>query len=324
MRLSILGLLLFGVVSTGYGLTAPDTTKYIKKKAAVVRKSAKIHSLTLPNGHKCILIWRGDTLYQVRYQQTHPFSNKGFSKLAHRHGDGASWHEIPLTQPDKNRLIKRYPGLEQQWVLRGFENRQCWMGSGIVSDTFFLVFSESSPTNPAKPKGPLKIQPEFYNSLNTSEQWLPVNCNFSATSGKCYQSVESQKFRVYIPKKKSDATEIWILEKHDLSGIASTLNQSTPEQHHELSKELASMAQIESHSALTKLFHEVPYLFTWNSWQLEDAVDGAIKAPEYLKRFKQSKNSWQSLPVYKYIGEKLNIHIFLFFNGHYKIKLSSK
>jgi hypothetical protein len=102
------------------------------------------------------LEWQGSHPVSARYEQSREFDPDSFTVLTSAYGEGATWHEWEGSGSD-SAARKAYPGLQQQWFLKGYGGEKGWLGSGVTRGRYFLVFREASPSAPVTSgTGPLR------------------------------------------------------------------------------------------------------------------------------------------------------------------------
>src|SRR5690606_5017670 len=121
------------------------------------------------------LDWSGGDLNSVRIEQGREFDPDSFAVLTSEYGEGAAWHES-MGSAGLAEAREMYPGLQQEWMLKGYGGQTGWLGSGVLRGRYFLVFRAKPPKEKAAVKGPLRLNPDVFAVLDTSSQWLHVPC----------------------------------------------------------------------------------------------------------------------------------------------------
>jgi hypothetical protein len=322
IRKSIMGpaLLLFSCAA--HAVEFPDTA-HLKKEYAVSKRGSGLpveffNSKGKDTSH-VRLVWQKGSIVQAGYWRSVPFDDSRFSKLASFHGKGAVWHELPVTDSEKMKLWNTMPGLEQQWILRGYAGESGWMGTGLHENRFFIIFRREGPSKLKYAKGPLRLTPGLVNELERSGNWVSSPCS-SGTSGRiCFTCIGKPQMTIFAESKGPFPVVIWLQEKNPIFEIRQTIRMMRKEQYHEYSRELSDFSVLEAQSVISKILPEIPDLFTWPSWQVQEQVDMRIQASDYMKMFTKYGNEWPFLPVLEYRSKEINLVIRLHFDGSYQL-----
>ncbi len=278
------------------------------------------------------LEWSDGKPIAVRMEQGGEFDPDSFSALTSAYGNGAAWHES-MTAKDP-RTLKLYPGLQQEWILKGYGGEKGWLGSGFDKGRFFLVFREAPPIAVATVTGPLRLNAGLPAFLDTSSQWLHVPCKdakdpaaggharakATGRAGKlpaCFSPDEDSRFRVRIVGKSPLTIDVWMEdgESAALKDIQAALKSVPDASQAEYAKDLSQMLLGEAQMFLVKLAQRLPQTFNWPSWQLQDFRAGQIPAREFLPLVRRQENPGDSLPAFRFRDERLNLSVDLDFRG---------
>ncbi|MFC1585201.1 hypothetical protein ACFL5V_06625 [Fibrobacterota bacterium] len=323
----VLTRLLSGFVLCGIaqGIEFPDTSFFHKAYKVHERKHGLPVAYLSQRGKDSSVIhltWKKARIVQVIHRQKKPFSNSRFSELASLYGKGAAWHEVPFADREKRYVHKEFPGIEQQWALKGYGGKTGWMGSGLYEQTFFLVFSENLLTPLKKNEDPLRLHPGFIKALKTSGNWIPVSCRKQSKQGSCYKHLLNSQLRVKVLEEKKHDLEIWFEENNILGDIKNTLETLTPDLFSEYARTLVDLSISEYQHVLNQISLEEPHLFNWSSWQLQNLDKGHLSTTDYLAFFKKHSLNWPYIPVLDYRGTGITLLIRLHFDGHYQMLIN--
>jgi len=291
--------------------------------------------------------WQGPHPVSARYEQSREFDPDSFSVLTADYGGGGTWHEWAGAGSDSS-ARKAYPGLEQQWLLKGYGGEKGWLGSGVTRGRYFLVFRETSPSTPVTVTGPLRLGPGLFTALDTSSLWLHVPCRDETggndtkegkggkdtqdpKNGKtrkngskaaafpvCFGPDDDSRLRIHIERKAPLVLDIWLEEQESasLQEIRHALESVPDRAQTEYAKDLSQMLLGEAQTFLVKLSQRLPILFTWPSWQLQDFSGGQVPAADYLDVIRRVRSPGDSLPAIRYQEKAgLRLDIDLYFQG---------
>jgi hypothetical protein len=320
-------------------LQFPDTADLKKDYKVSARKDGRpVDFYRIRNGDSSTvrLEWSGSTLVSARLEQESEYEAEGFSDLTAAYGNGAAWHES-MTAPDA-RTLKLYPGLQQQWHLKGFGGEKGWLGSGLDKSRFFLVFRAAPPTAPAVAAGPLRLNGGVFSVLDTSSQWLHVPCKDKPGSPKpapadkpnkggktgpaskapfCFSPAEDSRLFLRIDRKKPLALQAWLDEGESaaLSDIKKALQTIPDAAQADYAKDLSHMLAGEAQAFLVKFSQRLPEAFTWPSWQIQDLQAGKVQPAEFLPLIRRQANAGDSLPAFRYEDAGLRLSVNLYYRG---------
>jgi hypothetical protein len=322
------------VPNLAWAIHFPDSSDYLKNYRIAARKSGKPADLYhRVNGDSASLHldWKGNIPISVRFEQSREFAPDSFSVLVSAFGGGGAWHELPLVKADSS-LRKACPGLEQQWLLKGYGGEKGWMGSGLQRGRFFLIFRETAPVSrPQETLGPLGFGANFFASLDTSSEWLHVPCQDvrKGTHPICFvpgKDIHS-RIRIRIQRQSPLLLDIWWDEEgsNSLLSIKSALLSLPDLSQSEYAQDLSNMLLGEAQLFLAKLSQRLPQLFTWPSWQWQDCKAGRIPPQNLLNLIRHPESIGDSLPAFHYTDQGgIRIDVDLFFKGTLHVKAEDR
>jgi hypothetical protein len=305
----------------------PDTLD-LKEGRIVSERSRGLPVLFLPDGDKNALTimvqWGKKGIQQIEYQRNKMFSDALFSDIAGTFARGATWHEIPNVGSEKRALREQFPGIEQQWLLKGYGDVSGWMGSGVREDKYFLVFRAQAPRSMRPVSEPLDFKTDIREYFLSSSGWVSSKCSNPGTGGMCYNSLNDPLFQAETDSGGNGSLHIWYREDKPIEDIRDAIASLPPSARREYAGELSALARFESQSVLIRLAQKAPDLFNWPSWQIQDMVQGRLSARDFEKEFFKRGGDWPSIPILRFKGQKLDIDIYLHFTGHYSIHVREK
>jgi hypothetical protein len=275
----------------------------------------------------------------ARYEQDKEFDQEAFSNLVAEYGNGGAWHEFPGAPAAKIRAL--YPGVQQEWLLKGFGAEKGWLASGVQRGRYFLVFRETPPTETAPVAGPLRLNRRWAASLDTSSEWLHVPCVGDSSvraapskkSGKaraaapvCFSPGDDSRLRVRIDSRAPMVIDIWLEEEESesLQAIRKAVQTVSDAGQHEYSQDLSQILLGEGQMFLVKLAQRAPGLFNWPSWQLQDFKAGRVPESRYLEIIRSEREPDQFLPALDYEDKGLRLTLDLFYRGAYHLQAREK
>lgn len=317
-------------------LQFPDTADLKKDYQVSARKDGRpVDFFRIRNGDSSTirLEWSGASVVAARLEQESEYEADGFSNLTAAYGNGAAWHES-MTAPDAGTL-KMHPGLQQQWHLKGFAGEKGWLGSGVHRGRYFLVFRAAPPTAPAVAAGPLRLNGGVFTVLDTSSQWLHVDCkdgpripegSHNTRAGKpgtppqapfCFSPAEDSRMVVRIDRKKPLALQAWLEEGESaaLNDIKKALQAIPDAAQADYAKDLSQMLAGEAQAFLVKFSQRLPEAFTWPSWQIQDLQAGKVQPAVFLPLIRRQANAGDSLPALRYEDARLRLSVNLYYRG---------
>ncbi|GEM_PF-3094514 len=306
----------------------PDTADLKKDYQVAARKDGRLSDLYRRvdgDSASLHLDWAGPNklgaaIIAARIEQGGEFDPDSFAVLNAAYGNGAAWHEA-MTQPEPQTL-KLYPGLQQQWHLKGFAGEKGWLGSGVIRGRYFLVFRATPPTATAVIAGPLRLNPGLFAFLDSSSQWLHVKCKDAkvakASDGPvCFSPSDDSRLVVRIDKKKPLALQAWLEEGESgaLDDIKKALASVPDAAQADYARDLSQMLLGEAQAFLVKFSQRLPQAFNWPSWQIQDFKGGQVKAAEYLPVVRRQANPGEFLPAFAFEDPGLRLSVNLYYRG---------
>ncbi len=318
----------------GWAIHFPDSVEFLKEYHLAARKDGKpIDLYHRVNGDSASLHldWKSTAPIAARFEQGFEFAPDSFTALTSAFGGGGAWHELPLVKEDSS-LRKAYPGLEQQWLLKGYGGEKGWVGSGLQRGRFFLVFRETAPVlKPPQTFGPLHLGRNFFASLDSSSEWLHVSCKDirPGTHPVCFipgQDIHS-RIRIRIQRQSPMLLDLWWEEGESgsLLAIKDALHSIPDLSQSEYAQDLSNMLLGEAQLFLVKVTQRFPSLFNWPSWQWQDCKAGRIPKETLLERIHHPETMGEFLPAFRFkeqAGVWLNVD--LYFNGTLHLEVEDR
>ena len=321
---------------TALALHFPDTSDLLTDYQVATRKAGKPVDLFHRVGGDSAslhLDWQGaggqgpggqgpggfSTPSLARYEQSREFDPDSFSVIAATYGNGGAWHEFTEAKADSV-ARKVYPGLQQQWILKGYGGEGGWLGSGVDRGRYFLVFRIQAPSAMKPVTGPLRLNRSLLAMLDTSSQWLHVPCKDirKGTSPVCFNPGDDARLLIRIERKSPLILDIWLEEEESpaLLGIHNSLESLPDDGQAEYAKDLSQMLVGEAQIFLVKLSQRLPILFTWPSWLLQDFQGGKIPPQAFMDLVHRVRPPGDSLPAFRYLEKGgLRLDVDLYFQG---------
>jgi hypothetical protein len=289
-----------------------------------------------------VIDWASGLPVAARYEQEKEFDQEAFTKLTDEYGSGAAWHEFPDAAGSEAK--KLYPGLQQQWMLKGYGPEKGWLGSGVDRGRYFLVFRENPPVPATTVAGPLRLNRAWLADLDTSSQWLHVPCAKDsgaapkAKGGKaktparaakgpaCFSPSEDSRLNVRVEKKSPLTVDIWLEEEESesLLQIRKAVQTVPDAGQHEYAQDMSQILFGEAQMFLVKLAQRAPGLFTWPSWQLQDFKEGRVPESRYLEIIRSEHEPGDFLPALLYEGDAMRMSLDLYYRGAYHFKAQER
>jgi hypothetical protein len=278
------------------------------------------------------LEWTASGPISARIEQGGEFEPDSFTALTAEYGNGAAWHESMSARDPK--ALQLYPGLQQEWILKGYGGEKGWLGSGVARGRYFLVFRQSPPTAAATVTGPLRLEAALPAFLDTSSQWLHVPCKQggaergaggkgkSAGTPACFSPGDDSRFLVRIERKSPLAMEAWLEdgESSALHDIRTALKSVPDAAQADYAGDLSQMLMGEAQMFLVKLAQRLPAAFNWPSWQIQDFKAGRVPARAFLPVIRRQAAPGDSLPAFRFQDQGLRLNVDLYFSGRFHLR----
>ncbi|MBF0429757.1 MAG: hypothetical protein HQK83_00650 [Fibrobacteria bacterium] len=317
-RLVVISVCLF--IGYIHSLNFPDTAAVAKQYTLSSRENGLPVEYKNKHGMTLTLSWSDAQIAHITYSSKKPFHDTFFSEIAHSIGEGGMWHEQPLTPKDS--LRKKYPGLEQHWLLKGYGGKTGWIGTGLNQHQFFLTIHAQSPISVAENNNPLSLQSGFLSGIQNSVYWIASSCRPSTSKGECYTLAANTGIHCVLPHDQHQPKEIWLEEKNPIKEIWYAIKTLESLDYEEYANELAAFSHTESQSVMHKLLRDIPDMFNWSTIDFQKNSPGLLSASNYLTLFKKYDNDWPFIPVFHYEDKLHHIDIYLHFNGYYQMTLT--
>jgi hypothetical protein len=274
------------------------------------------------------LEWADSKLISTRYEQTREFDPDTFAVRVAEYGGGGAWHEFGGRSSDSV-ARKIYPGLEQQWLLKGYGGESGWLGTGLNRGRYFLVFRQTIPGTMAFVSEPLRVGTGLFKTLDTSSEWLHIPCPEAEKEKQalCFSPIEDSKLVIKIEQRSPLKLDIWLREpaSPSLSEIRRVLESLPDNAQSDYAQELADMLLGESQSFMVKLSQRLPPLFNWPSWQLQDHKAGKITAKALKEIVNRTRPLGDSLVAYHFEDKDgFKMKIALYFRGTLHMQLEDR
>jgi hypothetical protein len=305
----------------------PDTSDLKKSYRVSARKDGRpVEFFRKADGDSFTvrLEWAGKSLASVRLEQGSEIDPDSFTVLTSAYGNGAAWHESMGNRDPQ--LVKKYPGLEQEWVLKGYGGEKGWLGSGLERGRFFLVFRDAPPMAMAAATGPLRLNPKLFAFLDTSSHWLHVECKDgkkpdAGSKPVCFSPTEDSRYIVRIDSRKPLSLQAWMDEGESeaLSDIKNALKSLPDAAQADYAKDLSQMLLGEGQMFLVKLAQRLPEAFTWPSWQLQDFKGGQIPSEEFLPVVRRQAQAGEFLPALRFQDPGIRLSVNLYYRGRFHL-----
>lgn len=315
----------------------PDTASLKKSWKVAERKDGRPVGLYRKSHGDSLamrLEWGKPGITAIRFDQPDEIQPDSFSALTDLYGNGAAWHEtmVPLDPA----VMKLYPGLQQEWTLKGFGGERGWLGSGLERGRYFLVFRAEPPVAQPPSEGPLRLGPGLFAFLDSSSQWLHVECKDlpgskpdiaipdaaktkarAAAKPVCFSPGDDPRWLVRIDHRSPVSLHAWLVEGASpaLSEIKRAVGKIPDAQQHEYAKDLAQMLLGEAQLFLVKFAQRLPAAFTWPSWQIQDYRGGAVPYAEFLPLVRRQRDPGDFLPAFRSEDPGLRLHVNLYYRG---------
>lgn len=336
--------LLLSAPPLSHSLQFPDTTQLKKDWKLSARAADKPAAFFRKDGDSASLVleWRDGRIAAARYEQGKEFEQGDFDKLTESYGNGAAWHEFADGLAAARKL---YPGLQQEWLLKGYGSEKGWLGSGVEKSRYFLVFRENPPAATPAVAGPLRLKRSWFHELDTSSEWLHVPCSGDSAAEKktkgrkagptrpagasgpvCFSPDDDSRFTVRVDAKAPLAVDIRLKEEESesLQEIRKAVQTVSDAAQHDYAQDMAQILYGEAQLFLVKLAQRAPGLFTWPSWQLQDLKGGKVPEPRYLEIIRSEREPGDFLPALQYEDANLRMSVDLYYDGSYRFQAREK
>jgi hypothetical protein len=317
----------------------PDTADLKNSWKLAERKDGKpigFYRLAHGDSFALRLEWKPDGLAGARYDQPDEIPSDSFTALTQEYGNGAAWHETAGSLDSQ--VVKRYPGLQQEWVLKGYGGERGWLGSGLDRGRYFLVFRAEPPIARVPVTGPLRFSPGLYAFLDTSSEWLHVQCkelpgtsSASPSSAKrpnpaaaksagkpvCFSPGDDTHWLVRVDGRKPLRLQAWLEEPGSpaLAEIRKAIGKVPDASQVEYAKDLSQMLLGEGQIFLVKLAQRLPSAFTWPSWQIQDYKGGQVPYAEFLPLVRRQAEPGEFLPAFRVQDPAFRLGVDLYYRG---------
>jgi hypothetical protein len=284
------------------------------------------------------LEWGPKGLVSVRLDQPDEIASDSFAALTQEYGNGAAWHET--VGGLDSQIVKLYPGLQQEWILKGFGGEQGWLGSGVERGRYFLVFRSEPPIVRVPVLGPLRFSPALYAFLDSSSEWIHVPCKDMPGSERgpsgnakgprpkdrgakgpgrpvCFSPDDDGHWFIRIDSRKPLALQAWLEEQGSpaLAEIKRAIGKIPDASQVEYAKDLSQMLLGEGQMFLVKLAQRLPVAFTWPSWQIQDFKGGQVPYTEFLPWVRRQAEPGEFLPAFRSRDPALRLSVDLYYRG---------
>jgi hypothetical protein len=328
----------------------PDTADLEKTWKVAERRDGKpvgLYRLAHGDSFALRLEWGPAGLSAARYDQPDEIPSDSFEALTQAYGNGAAWHETAGALDSQ--VVKLFPGLQQEWLLKGFGGERGWLGSGLDRGRYFLVFRAEAPVARVPAAGPLRFAPGLYAFLDTSSQWLHVPCKdmpgssagaaASAPSaaprakgpkpaGKpvCFSPDDDPHWLIRVDGRKPLRMQAWLEEPGSpaLAEIRRAIGKVPDASQVEYAKDLSQMLLGEGQMFLVKLAQRLPSAFTWPSWQLQDFKGGQVPYAEFLPLVRRQAEPGEFLPAFRSDDAALRLAVDLYYRGTVHLSAEEK
>jgi hypothetical protein len=343
-------------ISPAQALHFPDTTSLVKTWKIAERKDGKpvgFYRKAQGDSLAMRLEWGPHGLVSIRLDQPDEIPSDSFAALTQEYGNGAAWHETAGGLDSQ--VVKLYPGVQQEWVLKGFGGEQGWLGSGVERGRFFLVFRGEPPIARVPVLGPLRFSPALYAYLDTSSEWIHVPCKDmpGAETGVpakakapakgapdkgngpgakppaksvCFSPDDDSHWLIRIDSRKPLAVQAWLEEQGSpaLAEIKRAIGKIPDASQVEYAKDLSQMLLGEGQMFLVKLAQRLPIAFNWPSWQIQDFKSGQVSYTEFLPWVRRQAEPGEFLPAFRSRDPALRLSVDLYYRGTVHLSAESE
>jgi hypothetical protein len=329
------------LVPPALALRFPDTTALVKSWKVAERKGGKpvgLYRRAQGDSLAMRLEWGPKGLVAVRLDQPDEIPSDSFAALTQEYGNGAAWHET--VGGLDSQVVRLYPGLQQEWILKGFGGEQGWLGSGVDRGRYFLVFRDNPPIVRVPVLGPLRFSPGLYAFLDTSSEWIHVPCKDmpgvelgiprkakapsakgpggkAAAKPECFSPDDDNHWILRVESRKPLALQAWLEEQGSpaLAEIKRAIGKIPDASQVEYAKDLSQMLLGEGQMFLVKLAQRLPAAFTWPSWQIQDFKGGQVPYTEFLPWIRRQAEPGEFLPAFRSRDPALRLSVDLYYRG---------
>ena len=319
----------------------PDTADLKKTWKVGERKDGKptgFYRIAQGDSFALRLEWGPGGLASARYDQPDEIPSDSFAALTQDYGNGAAWHENAGALDSQ--LVKSFPGLQQEWFLKGYGGERGWLGSGLDRGRYFLIFRAEPPVARVPVAGPLRFSPGLYAFLDTSSQWLHVPCKEMPGSSAgpsrapraktakpiCFSPDDDTHWLVRVDSRKPLRLQAWLEEpgSSSLGEIRGAIGKVPDASQVEYAKDLSQMLMGEGQMFLVKLAQRLPSAFTWPSWQIQDFKGGQVPYAEFLPLVRRQAEPGEFLPAFRSQDPVLKLAVDLYYRGTIHLSAESE
>lgn len=327
-------------VSPARALHFPDTASLAQAWKIAERKDGKpvgLYRKAHGDSLAMRLEWGPKGLVSVRLDQPDEIPSDSFAALTQDYGNGAAWHETAGGLDPQ--VVKLYPGVQQEWILKGFGGEQGWLGSGVERGRYFLVFRAEPPIGRVPVLGPLRFTPGLYAFLDSSSEWIHVPCKDMPGEGMgpapkakpaakgpgpkaagkpvCFSPDDDSHWLIRIDSRRPLALQAWLEEQGSpaLAEIKRAIGKIPDASQVEYAKDLSQMLLGEGQMFLVKLAQRLPVAFNWPSWQIQDFKGGQVPYTEFLPWVRRQAEPGESLPAFRSRDPALSLSVDLYYRG---------
>ena len=340
-------ILLLSFAFTAEALTFPDTASLKKEYKVRARKDGRpilLSRVKEGDSMSLALEWQGANQVSARLEQSDEFESDAFERLTEEYGGGAAWHESSGGSEPKGSK-PAYPGLMQQWYLRGYGKETGWLGSGIDRGRYFLVFRSTPPSQLVKVDAPLAMLPTMPAYLDSSSEWLKAPCQEGDWKMKpdpagskpamartkppkkvamrpiCYRSGDDSRLWVRITELSPLALQVRLEEGESpaLREIRKVVQTVPDAAQADYAKDLSQMLLSEGQMFLAKLAQRLPGLFNWPSWQFQGSKEGQVATGRFLEIIRSDQAPEDFLPSMRVDGKRIRLAINLYYKGTFQL-----
>ncbi len=312
--------------SFSWSIHFPDTLELQKTFQVLQRQEGLPSRLVQKKSDSLYLYlqWKEGGIIAARYEQKEEFSPSLFNTLTEEYGQGATWHEMVSVLNVNSPVLKFYPGLQQQWNLKGYRNEKGWLGSGLKGRVFYLAFRENSPNPIPVISEELKLNPTLFTYLDSASNWKHKPCKEISTA-YCFQSLEEKQLQIQLNSKLANTIDIW-MEGVPMLELINNIEQVTAKEKPALAQDLSTLLHTEAEFFLVKISQACPALFNWSSYQFQDWKGGQISTKEwenFLRNIDVNKQKVHDLRILNFTQPTISMELNFNPNGLYHLNLKT-